>query len=92
MTTGDHPVTSPPASSDPLLTVAQLAELEQITERRLRRLITHHGLPTYNIGGGIRIRWSEYQAWLETNRRLCELRESTDEREHDLLPRLRKRA
>ncbi len=53
---------------DPLLTVKQLAELEGFTEDRIRFLINRCDLPNYKAGG-VRIRLSEYQAWLAARRR-----------------------
>jgi hypothetical protein len=53
---------------DPLLTVRRLAEIEGYSERTVRHLIFSHGLPVYRAGG-VRVRWSEYMAWLETRRR-----------------------
>jgi excisionase family DNA binding protein len=52
---------------DPLLTVVQLAALEGIAEDRVRHLIRAHDLPAYKIGG-VRIRLSEYRAWLAARR------------------------
>jgi excisionase family DNA binding protein len=68
------PVSSPP---DPLLTVRQLARREGLSERAVRSMIERHGLPAYRAGherrggmrgSGIKIRLSEYLAWLEARR------------------------
>ena len=59
------PMRSP---DDPLLTVAQLAQLENTTEWRVRHMIQRCGLPNYKIGG-VRIRLSEYRHWLASRRR-----------------------
>ena len=48
---------------DPLMTVRQLAEWEGMTQDRVWFLIKRCGLPCYKAGG-VRIRWSEYTAWL----------------------------
>lgn len=50
-----------------MLTVRQLAEREGLKERRVRHLLAH-GLPAYKVHG-VRIRLSEYERWLEQNRR-----------------------
>lgn len=52
---------------DPLLTVKGLAELEGIPEQTLRKCISRKGMPHVRMGG-IRIRLSEYKAWLEEQR------------------------
>lgn len=54
-------------STDPLLTVRQLAEREGMTERRVRHLLTQ-GLPAYKACG-VRIRLSEWHDWLGSRRR-----------------------
>lgn len=59
---------------DPLLTVKQLAAREGLAERFVRRLIDREGLPVVRMQStrrgprGIRIRWSEYQSWLDGRR------------------------
>ena len=60
--------TARPGAVDPLLTVNQLAEREGMTPDRVRYLIKARGLPAHKAGG-VRIRWSEYLAWLDANRR-----------------------
>lgn len=72
------PQTSPDRSSttgDPLLTVKQLADREGMDERHVRLLIDKHGLPHYRMVPtarglrGIKIRLSEYMAWLKRGAR-----------------------
>ncbi len=57
---------------DPLLTVRQLAEREGLPEWKVRKLISGRvsgaRLPAYDVGG-IRVRQSEYQAWLASRAR-----------------------
>lgn len=66
----------PSSSRDPLLTVQQLAVLEGLDQRHVRNLIERHGLPCYRIHAsargprGVKIRLSEYRAWLEARRQL----------------------
>lgn len=60
--------TSNGIQDDPLLTVRELAEDQGLTERQVRTLIAKAGLPAYDVGG-IRIRRSEFEAWLATRRR-----------------------
>lgn len=59
-------------AKDPLLTVKQLAEREGLPEWKVRSWVDGRvrgaPLPHYSIGG-IRVRASEYQAWLESRRR-----------------------
>ncbi len=52
---------------DPLLTVRQLADREGFSQRRVRYLLTQ-GLPSYKAAG-VRVRLSEYLAWLGSRRR-----------------------
>jgi hypothetical protein len=59
---------------DPLLTVQQLAAREGLEVREVRRLIDDHALPCHKVHAtergprGIKIRLSEYLAWLEARR------------------------
>ena len=52
---------------DPLLTVQQLAVREGLTKRQVWRLIYDHKLPVYRVLG-VKIRLSEYLAWLAERR------------------------
>lgn len=54
-------------TNDPLLTVQQLADREGLSVRQVRHLIRKHGLPCYRAGG-VRVRLSQYLAWLEGRR------------------------
>lgn len=57
---------------DPLLTVQQLAEREGVPQWKVRKWIGGRvpgdRLPHY-VAGGVRVRDSEYRAWLESRRR-----------------------
>ncbi len=53
--------------TDPLLTVKQLAELEGMSQRRVRWFL-ERGLPHYKAHG-IRVRLSEWRAFLAERRR-----------------------
>lgn len=60
-------------SRDPLLTIRQLAQIEGLPESKVRGWAYGRGtggarMPTYKING-VRVRASEYQAWLESRRR-----------------------
>lgn len=65
---------APTRAHDPLLTVRQLAELEGLKEREVRRLIQSHGLPHVCLHTsargprGVKIRLSAYRAWLESRK------------------------
>lgn len=52
---------------DPLLTVKALAEREGLSEGHVRFLMRERGLPHYKVGG-VKIRLSEWKAWLESKR------------------------
>ena len=52
---------------DPLLTTTQLAQRTDMTERQIRYLISNCGLPAYRASG-LRVRWSEFEQWIETRR------------------------
>jgi excisionase family DNA binding protein len=52
------------ASDDPLLTVRGLAELEGVSQDTIRNFIKNSAMPHYRLQG-IKIRLSEYQAWLK---------------------------
>lgn len=55
--------------TDPLLTVSQLAEKEGVPEWKIRDwLRAPTPLPSYRCGG-VRVRLSEYRAWMEARRR-----------------------
>lgn len=61
------------SAKDPLMTIRQLAEREGLPEWKVRAWIYGRGLggerlPHYAVGG-LRVRASDYQAWLESRRR-----------------------
>jgi excisionase family DNA binding protein len=48
-----------------LITTRQLAGLWQQPPRWVLRMAKEHGLPHYKLGGAIRYRTSEVEAWLQ---------------------------
>ncbi len=50
---------------EPLITTRQLAELWCQTPRWVLRMATEQGLPHYELGGALRYRVSEVEAWLQ---------------------------
>jgi hypothetical protein len=50
-----------------LLTVRAFANAVGLTERQVRHLVKSCGLPSYRVNG-IRLKLSDYHAWLETRR------------------------
>ncbi len=59
-----------PANPDPehtWLTLGELAEFLNITERHVRRLISERRIPFHKIGGRIRFVPAEVRAWLDNN-------------------------
>jgi excisionase family DNA binding protein len=56
-------------NTDPLLTVKQLAKREGVAEWKVREWLRFGGLPHYTING-IRIRCSEFKAWLTSRKRV----------------------
>ena len=56
------------ASVEPLVTTRQLAELWCQTPRWVLRMAKQQGLPHYRLGGAIRYRPSEAEAWLQQHR------------------------
>ena len=60
--------TSPPRPAPPAwLTVAQLADWLQITERHIRRLVAEDRIPRTKVGGRLRFNHERIQAWLDDN-------------------------
>jgi len=59
-------------SKDPLLTVRQLAQREGVPEWKIRSWLAGRvsggRLPSYSAGG-VRVRDSEYRAWLSSRKR-----------------------
>jgi len=49
------------------LTVAQLADLLQITERHIRRLVAEDRIPRTKVGGRIRFNHERILGWLDDN-------------------------
>ncbi len=54
--------------TDPLLTPAEVAELLRISPRALRKLRRRRPLPFYRVGGALRFRRPDVDAWLEAMR------------------------
>ena len=50
---------------EPLITTRQLAELWCQTPRWVLRMVKEQGLPHYELGGALRYRASEVEAWLQ---------------------------
>ena len=50
---------------EPLITTRQLAELWCQTPRWVLRMVKERGLPHYELGGALRYRGSEVEAWLQ---------------------------
>jgi excisionase family DNA binding protein len=50
---------------EPLITTRQLAELWCQTPRWVLRMVKEQGLPHYELGGALRYRVSEVEAWLQ---------------------------
>ena len=53
---------------EPLVTTRQLAELWCQTPRWVLRMAKEQGLPHYELGGALRYRVSEVEAWLQQHR------------------------
>jgi excisionase family DNA binding protein len=51
-----------------LITTRQLAELWCQTPRWVLRMVKERGLPHYELGGALRYRASEVEAWLQQHR------------------------
>jgi len=49
------------------LTIPQLADMLQITERHIRRLVAEDRIPVTRVGGRIRFNHERIQAWLDNN-------------------------
>ena len=52
-----------------LITTRQLAELWCQSPRWVLRMVKEQGLPHYELGGALRYRGSEVEAWLQQHRR-----------------------
>jgi excisionase family DNA binding protein len=55
-------------SVEPLITTRQLADLWCQTPRWVLRMVKEQGLPHYELGGALRYRASEVEAWLQQHR------------------------
>jgi predicted DNA-binding transcriptional regulator AlpA len=53
---------------EPLITTRQLAELWCQTPRWVLRMVNEQGLPHFELGGALRYRVSETEAWLQQHR------------------------
>lgn len=53
---------------EPLITTRQLADLWCQTPRWVLRMVKEQGLPHYELGGALRYRASEVEAWLQQHR------------------------
>ena len=49
------------------LTIAQLADMVQITERHVRRLVAEDRIPVTRVGRRLRFNRARIQAWLDDN-------------------------
>jgi len=59
-----------PSKADPehtWLTLVQLAEMLNITERHIRRLVAENRIPYTKVGGRLRFNLAHIQAWLDAN-------------------------
>ncbi len=54
-----------PVTLERLLTVKDIADLLQLSQVKVYRMISDHGLPSIKIGGSRRFRPSEVYAWIE---------------------------
>ena len=59
----DQSQADPPA----WLTIAQLADMVQITERHVRRLVAEDRIPVTRVGRRLRFNRARIQAWLDDN-------------------------
>lgn len=50
-------------STEPLVTLGELAGRLSVSTRTLRRW-REHGMPTYSVGATVRFRVSEVEAWM----------------------------
>lgn len=57
------------ATSEPLLTLRDIAEITGTSERMARRLIEERRLPTVKIGRHVRVRRGDLTAFIEANTR-----------------------
>lgn len=48
-----------------LLTLAEAASILKISKRTLHRMIQHHQIPAFKVGGQWRILESRFQEWVE---------------------------
>jgi excisionase family DNA binding protein len=59
------PAVTATANMEPLITTRELAALWSQTPRWVLRMTQEQGLPHYRLGGAIRYRGSEAEAWLQ---------------------------
>lgn len=52
----------------PLLTVADIAELENVSEKTIRRRVISGDIPVIRSGRNIRIDRADYEAWRRSRR------------------------
>lgn len=60
-----------PEPLEPLLTVADIAELENVSEKTVRRRIAAGEIPVIRSGRNIRIDRADYEAWRRSRRVLA---------------------
>jgi excisionase family DNA binding protein len=60
----DHSLTGPDAT---WLTLSDLVDMLQITERHVRRLVAEKKIPYTKVGGRLRFNLARIQAWLDAN-------------------------
>jgi excisionase family DNA binding protein len=58
---------NPTHLNDDFLDIAEVAAWLHITERHVRRLVAENRIPKHKIGGLVRLRRSEINAWIDSN-------------------------
>jgi excisionase family DNA binding protein len=63
-------------TDDSLLTVADLAKLLQLSQRRVREMVTQGECPSpFRLGGAVRWRWVTIRKWVEAVEFLTNMRQ-----------------
>jgi excisionase family DNA binding protein len=52
-----------------LLTLSEVAMILKISKRTLHRMIQHHQIPAFKVGGQWRILESRFQEWMQVEER-----------------------
>lgn len=66
-------ITAP--SEAEILTIRQVADYLQVTERTIYRLAAASGIPAFKVGGSWRFRKADIDAWIATQTHPAESRE-----------------